>query len=210
MRRVLAVLAALAVLFAGCAAPTDGGTVEPGTGPAASSESTEEPIEEEPTLDEGTMEPSETPTEELGDETPEDPAEDAGVASFKEKYRYPDGLIVEVIRAQQHSMTDSDYASGDEPAGTPYKVLSVRIMNGTKARLDATEASATLTYGPDGEESSSVAGSKVPGMTGSILPGRAKTSGWGFIIPKKYLGDVQFEFTPDWNHEPAIFAGSVK
>ncbi len=47
-------------------------------------------------------------------------------------------------------------------------------------------------------------------MSGRILPGRAMTGTYAYASPKKYLGDATFEFTVDFEHDPAIFTGSLK
>jgi hypothetical protein len=47
-------------------------------------------------------------------------------------------------------------------------------------------------------------------MSGKLVPRRSKTGIYGYIVPTGELGSVQFEFTPAFNHEPAIFTGSIK
>lgn len=215
MRRVLAVVAALAVLFAGCAAPTDGGTVEPGTGPAASepiSEPSDEPttLDEEPT-EEPSEEPTEEPTEEAEDEESLHPEPE--VATFKQRYTYEDGVEVEVIKIRHGKVTAEDEeALADAKAGTPWVQLTVRVKNGSKKRIDADSSTFTITYGPDGDSAESFYVPSVDNtsMSGKILPGRSKVGSDTFRIPPRYQGDVVLEYSFDYDHEAAIFAGSVK
>lgn len=186
MRRISLALACL-MLLAACAStpPTD---VEPGTGPAAE-----------------VSEPAETtgPTE----ADSQDPSETTG--SFEDQIKYPDGVAVEVTRIKQTKVTASGYAEGLEE-GDPYTTLSVRVKNGSGATIDVNLASAQMVYGPDGDEAVSVFDEGIDAMEGKVLPGKSKTGEYGFAVPSKYMSDVQMEFSFDFEHEPAIFTGSIK
>lgn len=209
MKRIVAVLLCLLLFAAGCGGTP--ATVEPGDGPAASSEpseASEAPVEEAPTEEA----PSEAPSEDAPAEGDEgDEGMGPAVASFDQKYTYDDGVEVEVIEVKARKTGDYALAdSGELKKGTPYTYLRVRVRNGSSTRLEAF-GSATMTYGPDGEEADMVsAGDIETGVDGTILPGRAKTGEFAYLVPAKHLGDVVLEFTPDFEHEPAIFAGSLK
>jgi hypothetical protein len=198
MRRILTALtmALLLLGFAGC-----GGTsVQPGDGPAA----TAEPEPTDPQITEGDPpmegEPSEEPSE-----------APAKVANFKEKYVYEDGLQVEVIRIVNSRFTKSQTEYSDEAkAGDPYSKFTVRVKNGSKLTVKLS-ASATVTYGPDGVEAEkSYLLDDDSGLEGKLLPGRSRSAAAVYLIPPKYYGDVVMEFTPDLDHDSAVFSGSIK
>ncbi|GAA1436235.1 hypothetical protein GCM10009616_35560 [Microlunatus lacustris] len=237
MRRFLAPLAVLAVL-AGCGTtPTT--EVAPGDGPAApatsqSAEAGDGPggVEEAKaalcsayTPDDAEWvqydcaalegggapeesQPSDEPTEEPSEETSE-----GETATFTEKYTYEDGVEVEVTKINRGKVSnaDAEYAEPEASAGDPYVQFTVRTKNGSSERLDA-YGSFTVTYGPDGEEATSPYLSSVEetDLTGKILPKKAKVATDTFVIPTKYQDDVVLEFNFDFEHESAIFAGSVK
>lgn len=134
----------------------------------------------------------------------------AKVASFHDKYTYPDGVRVEVIRIKQAKI--GPYASTDDPAkrGDPDQILSIRVTNGSAKKVDVSVANGTMTYGPDGDEAPFVSDTGVDSMSGTVLPGRAKTGKYAWAVPTKYLSDATLEFTVDFDHDAAIFTGSLK
>jgi hypothetical protein len=198
LRTLFVSLATIAALALGGCVGTEG--VSPGDGPAAST-----PVEGENATDQPTEEPTEEPTTE----------EPTGTANFKEKYVYEDKVEVEVIKIVHGKVTraDAEYAEPEAKAGDDYVILTVRVKNGSKTKLDAS-SSWNLTYGADGTEA------KVPYLasrssadqeiSGKILPGRSKTATATFAIPKKYQNDPVLEFTFDYEHEAAIFSGSIR
>ena len=97
MRTVFLLAILLTLGLVGCGGT--GTTVEPGDGPAATAEP--EPTDPEVTEGDPPMEgegkPCEEPTEEA----------EAAPASFDEKYTYPDGLEVEVIKIVNGKFTGS-------------------------------------------------------------------------------------------------------
>lgn len=202
MERPVALLATLLLLLvAGCSTPTTG-SVEPGDGPAATAEPSELVGGDGDYVDESeeTTEPSAEPSEQAP-------------ANFKEKYTYPDGVEVEVTRVKKGKLTAADVeAFADGKVGSPWQELTVRVRNGSDARLTDLYSNFSVVYGPDGDSAEPVF---VPSaenvtMSGTILPGKAKVASQTFAIPTKYLDDVVLEYSVDLEHEPAIFAGSLK
>lgn len=188
MRRGIAVLLLILLALTGCTSTPSSG-VQPGDGPAAAEEPSG-PVEGEP---------SDEPTEDTG------PA----AASFKEKITYPDGLEVEVIRTRVAKFGEYDSTDGgDAKKGDPYILLSVRVKNGSKKTVQLV-GSGTVSYGPDGEEASTAYTSATEGMDGKLIPGKSKTGKYGYVVPAKYRSDVTFEFSPDFEHESAVFTGSL-
>lgn len=198
MKRV--VVAAVVLTLAGCAStPTTG--VQPGDGPAA----TEVVEPTAPVEGEGqfTEEPLEEPTDEPEPE----------VASFKEKYTYPDGVEVEIIKIRHGKLTAYEAEiDGNAKRGQDYVIFTVRVRNGSKQRLKLA-ASGTVSYGPDGEVAESAFVENMPSgsLDGTVLPGKAKSapsSAW--LVPGRWQGDVVYEFAPSFDYSAAIFSGSVK
>lgn len=218
MKKIALPLAAALLLFAGCSTtPTT--NVAPGDGPAAEQtegQTFDSPPADEPTADETSEAPmddesTEEPTEEPTDEESE---EEFQTATFKQKYVYTDGVEIEIIKIKrgQISAYDAEINDNDTKAGDPYVVFTVRVKNGTNKRLDLS-ASGSVSYGPDGEaaESSFLEGADDLGLTGTVLPGKSKSSeSSAWLIPSKYQDDVVYEFSPDFDHDSAVFAGTVK
>lgn len=182
MKRTAVAAATILVTLAACGTPT----VHPGSGPAASSGSSS----------------GAKPASKKAAPT---------VATFNDKYVYPDKLEVEVTKVSSAKL--GQYASlsdGKAKAGTKYSVLKVRVRNGSKTKVNAI-GSSQVSYGPDGDPAVQVFDQNVgQGMTGTVLPGKAKTATYGFIVPTKYLGDATLEFTADFDHPAAVFSGSLK
>ena len=115
------------------------------------------------------------------------------------------------IRHAKVTRADVRYgAEGTEKAGDDYAILTLRVRNGLKERVE-TFNSNDVTYGPDGDEAEKFYSIKNDSdISGVILPGKSKSGVDAFLIPKKYQSDVVLEATIDFEHEPAVFSGSVK
>lgn len=185
MKRALIPLVA-ALLF-GCASPN----VQPGDGPAATAESSEQ------------QSPGGEPTGTPSERAP---------AGFHDKYVYDDGLQVEVIRIVVGHFTARDVAptAEDEMKGHPYAKFTVRVKNGSKTTV-ALASSATVTYGPDGDQAKeSYLLDSDSGLSGKLIPGKSRSTVSVYLVPDKYWADVVMEFTPDFEHTSAVFSGSIK
>lgn len=200
-RTTASIVLLLTVALSGCTTSTPT-TVEPGDGPAATESG--EPME-------GGSEPStfdEPPT----DEPTEEPEPD--VAGFKDKYTYDDGAQVEVTKIQHGKVSAYDAEIDDSlKRGEDWVALTVRVKNGSSKRFDTDGNSGTLYYGPDGEEAQTpylTENDPRRDMSGTLLPGKAKSGTILFLVPPKYQSDVVLEFSFDYEHESAVFSGSVK
>jgi hypothetical protein len=198
--RRLAALALLLLLTA--CATTPAVQVEPGDGPAS-------PVASEPaeaTPNEG---PAGEPTKYATEPEPE-------VASFKDKYVYPDGVEVEVTKIQHGEVSQEDidnYGQDTYKLGSPWVHMTVRVRNGSDQRLQDVSSSYSVTIGEDGDEADVYPfASDVDSddMTGSILPGKSKVSSSTFLIPTKLQEDVVLEYSFSYDREAAIFLGSVE
>jgi hypothetical protein len=195
MRRVIVALCLSAgFLLTGCAGIAQSG-VQPGGGPAI----TDEPLDTEPPL-------------EVGDEPSEQP-QGPDNATFNDEYTYSDGLQIEVIKVVNATFmaAQAEYRD-DVKRGQPYTVMTVRVKNGTPKTVELM-GSATVTYGPDGTEAeTSYAEDRdiSEGLDGKLLKGKSRSARYVFLIPPKHLDDVVLEFSPDFEHDSAMFSGSIK
>ncbi|GAA3620843.1 hypothetical protein GCM10022236_23830 [Microlunatus ginsengisoli] len=199
-RVLIALICVPAFAVAACSTPAT--NIEAGDGPAneqspgSNGEPAAGPTEGEPGAGESTEPASKT-------------------ADFHQKYTYEDGVEVEVINIKHGkvSRADAEYSEPEAKAGDAYATFTVRVRNGSKANLDA-YASWTMTYGPDGTQAEQpyIASQRVEDkdMSGKILPGKSKTASETFAIPVKYQTNPVLEFSFDYEHEPAIFTGSIR
>lgn len=144
-----------------------------------------------------------------------------GTPNFKQKYIYDDGVAVEVTQIKTGRLTREQAADEFDKkikAGTPYAVFTVRVKNDSRERLslggEGIASYGSVTYGPDGERAQELYSlGDIGGVSGSILPGKAKTGRFAYAIPDKYWGDVVLEFgigdTVNSEREPVIFAGPI-
>lgn len=197
--RVLAFVAAAAVLLGGCATGTD---PVAGVATTTAQAATAAPTTAAPTSESTTEEP--TVTEEP---TTTEPANDTTVIG--QTLTYESKLAVRVVSAKVFN--PGDYASG---LTTGHKAVKVTwtITNGTDANFDLTTAQARLTYGEDGTQAENVYTDGVGGQfpfEGSLQPGKKKTATTGFSVPKAGLSNITIELEPDSDSETAFFTGKV-
>ncbi len=195
-RRALVALLAAAVL-GGCSSSDP--AVQQGDGPANTETTYHGPVEGEPTPDES--EAAERPP-----------------ASFKEKYVYPDGLEIEIIRIKLGRLTAAEEESWNEVTDMNLKkgagrvTFTTRIRNGSNKIIERSTSS-TITYGPDGEVAEKISydgDSPIGSLDGKLVPGKARSSTDTAVIPEQHWDDVVIEVTPDFDHGSAVFVGSVK
>ena len=145
---------------------------------------------------------------------------DQGTPNFKEKYSYDDGVAVEVTKIKTGRLTRQQAADLYEKTiktGTPYVVFTIRVKNNSRERLtlggEGIASYATVTYGPEGEPARDLwILADAAGVSGTILPGKAKTGRFAYAIPDKYWSDVVLEYSlgdVDTEREPVIFAGPI-
>jgi hypothetical protein len=194
MRKFWAAAIATAILLLITACSADG-TIAPGEGLAPPPTSTSTPSE------------TSTPGQ--------------GTPNFKQKYTYDDGVAVEVTQIKTGRLTREQAADEFDKkikAGTPYAVFTVRVKNDSRERLnlggEGIASYGSVTYGPDGERARELFSlGDIGGVSGSILPGKAKTGRFAYAIPDKYWSDVVLEFglgdTVNSEREPVIFAGPI-
>lgn len=126
-----------------------------------------------------------------------DPQAD-GPAKFGQTYAYEDGLKVSITKIVRRG-------SG--------VVFTIKITNGTKDTLEASDASVQASYGKDGNQAECCVSGDMSVddyFSGKILPGRSKAATFSFKIPREGLSDVVVEVSPNYDEDPAIFQGAVK
>ena len=68
-----------------------------------------------------------------------------------------------------------------------------------------------VTYGPDGEEAEQTyLLDEAEDMSGKLIKGKSRSAGFSFLVPTKFYDDVVLEFSPDFDHDSAVFSGSIK
>jgi len=193
MRRAIAAIwLTAAFLLSGCTSVDQTG-VQPGDGPAVNEET---PLH-------GAIEGEE------GEPVEPSPLQDN--AKFGEKYVYSDGLQVEVIRIRNGQFTARQVEYEDKiKKGDPYTVFTIRVKNGTSKTIDLV-GTVQVTYGPDGEEAEQTyLLDEAEDMSGKLIKGKSRSAGFSFLVPTKFYDDVVLEFSPDFDHDSAVFSGSIK
>jgi hypothetical protein len=90
-------------------------------------------------------------------------------------------------------------------------IITVKITNKSDHNLQGDLVSVDATYGDDGDSADTVFDDNVgDSISGTITKGRSKSGQYGFAIPKKARGNVTVEVNIDYDHDNAVFIGSVK
>ena len=122
------------------------------------------------------------------------------VLGFGEPFNYSDGVTVNVT-----NLGAGYVDSGAESSGGQVVELQLAITNNTDAAWDPSGAGGTMTYGTEGVTADEVFsyenGWSGGSFTGTLLPGRTATVNTAYAIPDVGLGDLVFEFTPEWGFE---------
>ena len=146
--------------------------------------------------------PSSPSSTDVGGEPDSEPQEPSsgpdGPAKFGQTYAYQDGLKITITKIQRR--------------GTGV-IFTIRMLNGTKERLDASEATINTSYGKDGHQAECcVTGdlSVDEGFQGMLLPKHSKSASFSFKIPRDGMHDVVVEVYPTYDDDPAIFEGAIK
>ncbi|MDT7845758.1 hypothetical protein [Streptomyces justiciae] len=135
------------------------------------------------------------------------PAEDSGDDSygFDDTIAYDNDVEISLTKISR--AVSSDYAS---PENTPYAKFSIKIVNKSDKKIDASMMTVNCAYGDEGKEGESIYDDGLDGLPDtSILAGRSLSVPWGCELPK---GEsfLQIEVAPDYESETAIFTGKVK
>lgn len=119
------------------------------------------------------------------------------VLGFGEAFDYSDGVTVNVT-----NLGTTYVDSGAESTGGQVVELELAITNNSESAIDPTGADGTMTYGAQGVTAEKVFnyenGWSGGYFTGTLLPGRTATVTTAYAVPNVGLGDLVFEFTPDW------------
>ncbi|PWI13314.1 hypothetical protein DI272_03585 [Streptomyces sp. Act143] len=140
-------------------------------------------------------EESAAPTEESGDDS----------YGFGDTIAYDNDVEISLTKITR--AVSSEYAS---PERTPYAKFTIKIVNKSDKKVDASMMTVNCAYGDEGKEGEAIYDDGLDGLPDtSILAGRSLTVPWGCELPK---GEsfLQIEVAPDYESETAIFAGQVK
>ncbi|MET8831360.1 hypothetical protein ABZX40_39430 [Streptomyces sp. NPDC004610] len=132
--------------------------------------------------------------------TPED-----GVYALTDTVAYENDI--EVSLASFERGVSSDYAA---PENTPYAKFTIKIVNNSDTKLDASMMTVSCAYGDEGKEGEAIYDDGLDGLPDtSVLAGRSLSVPWGCELPKDETF-LQVEVAPDWESDIAIFTGTVK
>jgi len=137
----------------------------------------------------------------------ETPAEDSGDDSygFGDTIAYDNDVEISLTKITR--AVSGEYAS---PEKTPYAKFTIKIVNKSDKKIDASMMTVNCAYGDEGKEGESIYDDGLDGLPDtSILAGRSLSVPWGCELPK---GEsfLQIEVAPDYESETAIFTGKVK
>ena len=121
------------------------------------------------------------------------------VLAFGETFDYSDGVTVKVT-----NVGTSYVSTGAESSGGQVVELELAITNNTNSPFDPAGADGTLTYGAQGQAAEEVF-SQENGWSGgyfvgTLLPGRTATVNTAYAVPNVGIGDLVFEFTPEFSN----------
>lgn len=134
--------------------------------------------------------------------------EDSNLAKVGQTATADDGVEFSVTRLQRGRVSDT--AAGGRP-GDPAVIVTVRVKNGSKARMDLSEIDVIARLGKDGREAEQVYQGDFAGSpSGTLPPGRTSTSRYMFAGKTSgELRTVSVELSPGWEYDSATFEGSV-
>ncbi|MFE2041225.1 hypothetical protein ACFXAZ_09880 [Streptomyces sp. NPDC059477] len=136
--------------------------------------------------------------------TPADSAED-GVYALTDTVTYENDIEISLTSFARG--VSSDYAV---PESTPYAKFTIKIVNNSDSKMDASMLSVSCAYGDEGKEGEAIYDDGLDGSPDtSVLAGRSLSVPWACELPKDETF-LQVEVSPDWESEPAIFTGEVK
>jgi hypothetical protein len=182
----------LLLVLAGCGTPPTEPVASPSGGPSASPS---ESVSPSPSTGATSASPSKVPAP--------DPV------SFSETVSYADGLKVEVVKTKHTKLSEEGGLDGNLAIGSPLLILSIRVTNGTGARLSLEDSDALLTYTGKKNEATNVDDVGTDTLYGHLAAGAVKTGKYGFAEPKNAPATAELEVTVDAHHPVARFRGAL-
>lgn len=121
--------------------------------------------------------------------------------------QYEDGLAVKVGKPAK--FRPSDVSAGHNRGNHAIK-FTVTFLNESTTSFDLGMASAEVAFGADGVNAEQVFDTKTDFFEGTIAPGRKRTFTLAFSAPTSDLSVIDVAVSPSWEHQAALFTGSVK
>lgn len=146
-------------------------------------------------------------------QTPEQEQEPAQpeLAAYGETYTYDDGLEVKI----EYAGTATSDGAGSQATNGQVVLFDVTITNGTGSMIDPSMHMAEVSYGDTQKVAEEVFDSS-QGWEGmmftlptNLLPGKKTTVTGAFAMPHGKSHEVLFSFAPDFDHEPAMYYGTI-
>jgi hypothetical protein len=156
--------------------------------------------EREPTTTSAEPVPETTAPTTAATTPPADEVIKIGTAEYAE---YADGLRVQVTSVRRTTFSDMSSAPG------PGVIATIRITNGSPARVDLELVTVALRYGPDGVEVEDVFDlNKVHDFSGGLARGRTATATYGFALPRNQH-NITVEVAPGFDYNGSTFEGRI-
>jgi hypothetical protein len=154
---------------------------------------------------------TETVPADSGDTVADTDAEAPADESGGDSYGFDDTIVydsdVEISLAKFSRAVSSDYAS---PENTAYAKFTIKIVNNSGKKFDASQMTVNCAYGDEGQEGEAIYDDGLDGLPDtSVLAGRSLSVAWGCELPKGETF-LQVEVSPDYESETSIFTGEVK
>lgn len=155
---------------------------------------------------EAVAEPAAAATAETAEEQSDTKQE--GVAEFGSSWSWDDGLKLTVTPAGLSAA--GKYAFGADASDGKMYVFDVTLENGTPEVFDPAILTASVVYGAEGTQAEEVMNEKIDGFfQGKVLPGKKQSIRVAFGIPAQQLDDVTLTYMVDFEHEDALFSGTL-
>ncbi len=132
------------------------------------------------------------------------PTVSAAPARFNGTIRFGDGVMLVVTGVDQAKVTDQ--GPGEFP-GEPKTRISLRMTNGSDAKLRLDQVVVTAIYGTSRRQARPVYDDRSRDFSGVLKPGSSRTAAYSFSIPKAQLGRVTMLVDFDGRYTVATFQG---
>jgi hypothetical protein len=139
---------------------------------------------------------------------PSKPSVSAPSARFDAPVRYPDGVRLDITKAERGVET------GHGPgvmAGREYVRFTVKLTNGSAKAVNLNEVVVTTFYGSARQLAAPVytESAGTYDLSGTVKPGAAATALYAFAVPATQLGRVTMVVDFDGLHTSATYTGAV-
>jgi hypothetical protein len=134
------------------------------------------------------------------------PTQDREPGKVGSTWRFDDGVDVKLVKISRSTIPQ--ISSGGSP-GDPAVVVTVKITNGSRNRLDISLLSIKVRTGTNGDETEQSFAEGFSNPDGLLAKERSYTYKAMFAADKPFK-KVAVDVTPTWDYSPAQFEGMLK